>query len=80
MLYLDFHPMSNFSRKDFLYNKALATTLEGSRKFLGRTSARSGYDENGSATAFGDILEKYRRAEIHERARESFKRAHTLGK
>ena len=73
MLYLDFHPMDNFSRKDFLYNKALATTLEGSRKFLGGTSARSRCDEPGSVTKFWDILEKYRRAEIHEWARGSFK-------
>ena len=70
MLYLDFHPMSNFSRKDFLYNKALATTLEGSRKFLGGTSARVGCDETGSATKFWDILEKSRMAEFCERARE----------
>ena len=57
MLYLDFHPMSIFSRKDFLYNKALATTLEGSRNLLGGTSARSGCDETGSAMEFDDILE-----------------------
>ena len=62
--------MTKISRKECLYNKALATTLEGSRKFLGGTSARSGYDENGSATKFDDILEKYRRSKIHERARE----------
>ena len=53
MLYLDVDPMSNFSRKDFLYNKALATTLEGSRKFLGGTYSRSGCDETGSAMKFG---------------------------
>ena len=49
--------MTNISRKECLYNKALATTLEGSRKFLGGTSARSGCDETGSATKFDDILE-----------------------
>ena len=80
MLYLDFHPMDNFSRKHFLYNKALPTTLEGSRNFLGGTYSRSGCDETGRSTKFGDILEKYRRAEIHEWARESFKWAQTLGK
>ena len=80
MLYLDFHPMDNFSRKDFLYNKALPTTLEGSRKSLGGTYSRSGCDETGGLTEIWDILEKYRRAEIHEWARESFKWAQTLGK
>ena len=60
MLYLDFHPMSNFSRKDFLYNKALATTLDGSRKFLAQSLAKSSYDVLGSTTKFDDILEKYR--------------------
>ena len=50
MLYLDFHPMNSFSRENFQYNKALATTLEGSRKFLGGTYSRSGCDETGSAT------------------------------
>ena len=64
MLYLDFHPVDNLSRKDFLYNKALATTLEGSRKLLGGTSARLGCDETGSATEFGDIFEKYRRGDF----------------
>ena len=62
--------MSNFSRQDFLYNKALATTLEGSRKFLGGTSARSGCDETGPATKFDDILEKYRRLGLGEISRE----------
>ena len=47
MLYLDFDPMSIFSRKDFLYNKALATTLEGSRKCRGGTYSRLGCDETG---------------------------------
>ena len=42
MLYLDFHPMSIFSRKNFLYNKTLATTLEGSQKILAQSLARSG--------------------------------------
>ena len=50
MLYLDFYTMSIFSRKDFLYNKALATTLEGSQKILGGTYSRSSCDETGSAT------------------------------
>ena len=58
MLYLDFDPMSNFSRKECLYNKALATTLEGSRKFLGGTSARSGCDETGSATEIWGYIGK----------------------
>ena len=62
--------MSNFSRKECLYNKALATTLEGSQKILGGTSARSGCDETGSATKFGDILDKCRRVGFCERARE----------
>ena len=56
--------MSIFSRKECLYNKALATTLEGSRKFLGGTSARLGCDETGRSTKFGDILEKYRRGDF----------------
>ena len=67
---LDFHPITKKFRKECLYNKALATTLEGSRKFLGGTSARSGCDETGPTTKFDDILEKYRRSTIHERARE----------
>ena len=50
MLYLDFDPVNIFSRKDFLYNKALATTLEGSQKDLGGTYSRSSCDETGSAT------------------------------
>ena len=58
MLYLDFDPVNNFSRKNFLYNKALATTLEGSRKFLGGTSARSGCDETGSATEIWGYIGK----------------------
>ena len=59
-----------FSRKECLYNKAPAATLEGSRKILGGTSARSGCDETEALTDFCDILEKYRRAEFCERARE----------
>ena len=62
--------MSNLPRKECLYNEALATTLEGSRKFQGGASARSGCDETEVLTDFGDILEKYRRVEFCERARE----------
>ena len=58
MLYLDFHPMDNFSRKDFLYNKALATTLEGSRNFLGGTYSRSGCDETGGLTEIWGYIGK----------------------
>ena len=58
--------MTKISRKECLYNKALATTLEGFQKILGRTSARSGCDETGSATEFEDILEKYRRLGLGE--------------
>ena len=70
MLYLDFHPMDNFSRKNFLYNKALPTTLEGSRNFLGGTYSRSGCDETGGLTEIWDILEKYRRLGLGEISRE----------
>ena len=49
--------MSKFSRKERLYNKALATALDGSRKILGGTFARSGCDDMGSATGIWDILE-----------------------
>ena len=80
MLYLDFHPMDLFSRKNFLYNKALPTTLEGSRNFLGGTYSRSGCDETGGLMDFLGYIGKYRRAEIREWARESFKWAQTLGK
>ena len=62
--------MTRNSRKACLYNKALATTLEGSRKILAQSLARLGFDETGSVTIFGDILEKYRGAEFCERARE----------
>ena len=56
MLYLDFHPIDIFSRKVFLYNKALPTTLEGSRNFLGGTYSRLGCDETGGLTQiFGYI-------------------------
>ena len=54
--------MSNYSRKACLYDKALATTLEGSRKFLAQSLARLGCNETGSATKCDDILEKYRRS------------------
>ena len=54
--------MSNFSRKECLYSKALATSPEGSRKFLAQSLARSGCDETGSGTEFDDILDKYRRS------------------
>ena len=64
--------MTKISRKECVYNKALATTLEGSRKFLGGTSARSGCDETGSATEFDDILETYRRLGLGEISREGF--------
>ena len=49
--------MTHISRKECLYNKALATTLEGSPKILQGTSARSGCDETGRLTEFWDILE-----------------------
>ena len=58
--------MSICSRKERLYKKALATTLEGSRKILGGTSSRSGCDETGRSTKFDDILEKYRRLGLGE--------------
>ena len=41
MLQLNFPPLTWNSRKKFLYNKALATTLDGSRKFLAQSLARS---------------------------------------
>ena len=48
--------MTKISRKECLYNKALATTLEGSQTNLRGALARSGCDETGSAAEFDDIL------------------------
>ena len=50
-------------RKECLYNKALATTLEGSRKFLGGTSSRSGCDETGSATEIWGYIRKIQKVQ-----------------
>ena len=47
MLQLDFPPLTWNSRKKFLYNKALATTLDGSRKFLARSLAKSSCENFG---------------------------------
>ena len=43
---------------DFLYNKALATTLEGSRKSLGGTYSRLGCDETGGLTEIWGYIGK----------------------